>query len=109
MTMVLSYILQGVPEAAPLNPITRHEWVFPFVESIHICGFALLVGTVFVLDMRLLGVFFPRQTVSQLAKQLAPWITTGIVIMLITGPYLFSSDPHDYVQVAAFRDKMVLL
>ena len=92
-----------------MNPIARWEWVFPVVESIHICGFALLVGTVLILDMRLLGVFFKRQTVSQLARQLAPWIWTGIAIVLTTGPYLFSSDPGDYLQVPAFRIKMMLL
>jgi hypothetical protein len=109
MSMVLSYLFQGHPEAAPLNPITRYIWIFPFVESIHICGFALLVGTVLILDMRLLGVFFPRQPVSVVAKQLAPWIYTGIAMQLITGPYLFSSDASDYVQVPAFLVKMVLL
>jgi hypothetical protein len=107
--MLLSYILQGIPEAPPLNPIARWGWVFPVVESIHICGFALLVGTVFILDMRLLGVFFKRQTVSQLARQLAPWIWTGIAIQLTTGPYLFSSDAGEYWQVPAFHTKMALL
>lgn len=109
MTMSLIYLLQGVPEAAPLNPIARWEWVFPVVESLHICGFALLVGTVLILDMRLLGVLFQHRPVSQISKQVAPWIWTGIAIMLITGPYLFSSDPGEYIQVPAFRTKMVLL
>jgi hypothetical protein len=106
--MVLAYILQGIPEAAPLNPIARWEWVFPVVESIHICGFTLLVGTIAILDLRLLGVWLKRQSVAQLAKDLSPWIWTGIVVQLITGPYLFSSDPGEYIQVAAFRTKMVL-
>jgi hypothetical protein len=106
--MVLAYILQGIPEAAPLNPIARWEWVFPVVESIHICGFTLLVGTIAILDLRLLGVWLKRQAVAQLAKDLSPWIWTGIVVQLITGPYLFSSDPGEYIQVAAFRTKMVL-
>ena len=109
MMMMLSYILQGLPEAAPLNPIARWTWVFPFIESIHICGFGLLVGTTLVLDMRLLGVIFRKQAISKLAEQLAPWILTGLAIMLITGPYLLSSDPGEYIQVTSFRVKMVLL
>jgi hypothetical protein len=107
--MLLLSVLQGIPEALPLNPIARWEWVFPVVESIHICGFALLVGTVVILDLRLLGVFLRSQPVSRLARELAPWIWAGIVIQLTTGPYLFSADPHEYVQIAAFRNKMLFL
>ena len=106
--MLLLHILQGVYEPPSLNPIARWEWVFPVVESLHICGFTLLVGTVAILDLRLLGAFLRRQPVSWLARELAPWIWTGIVIQLITGPYLFSSDPGDYIQVPAFRNKMIL-
>ncbi|HXA75869.1 MAG TPA: DUF6644 family protein [Candidatus Acidoferrales bacterium] len=107
--MLLTFIVQGIPEAIPVNPIARWVWVFPVVESIHICGFTLLVGTVTILDLRLLGLFFPQLSISQVAKNLAPWINTGILIQLITGAYLFSGDPGEYVQVAAFRNKMLLL
>ena len=106
--LLAQVILQGLPEAIPVNPIARWVWVFPVVESIHICGFTLLVGTVTILDLRLLGLCFRQQSISQ-AKNLAPWTNTGILIQLITGAYLFSGDAGEYVQVAAFRSKMLLL
>jgi hypothetical protein len=106
--MILN-VLQGIREAAPINPIARWEWVFPVVESIHICGFSLLVGTVTILDLRLLGLTLRRQTVARLARQLSPWILTGILVQLITGPYLLSSDRPEYWQVPAFRNKMLFL
>ena len=107
--MFLAYLLQGIPEAAPLNPIARWEWVFPVVESIHICGFALLVGTIVILDLRLLGLVLRGQAVSKIAKALAPWIWAAILIQLTTGPYMLSSDPGEYLQVPAFRNKMLFL
>lgn len=108
-SLLVLQLLQGIPEAAPLNPIARWEWVFPVVEAIHICGFSLLVGTILILDLRLLGWCLSRQPISVIAKGLAPWIWAGIAIQLTTGPYLFSSDPHEYVQVPAFRNKMLFL
>ena len=76
--MLLAYaILQAHPEAIPLNPIARWEWVFPVVESIHICGFTLLVGTIVILDLRLLGLCLRQQPISQLARALSPWIWAG--------------------------------
>jgi hypothetical protein len=50
-----------------------------------------------------------KQPVSRVARDLSPWIWTGIVVQFITGPYLFSGDPFEYVQVTAFRVKMTLL
>jgi hypothetical protein len=107
--MLLTLFLQGRPEPPSPNPIAHYPWVFPWVETAHICGFALLVGTALVLNMRLMGVMFKDRSISSLAKQLAPWILGGLVCMLITGPYLMSSDAGEYIQVAAFKVKMVLL
>jgi hypothetical protein len=101
-------LLQGRPEAIPVNPIARWTFVFPIVESIHVLGFTLLVGTIVILDLRLLGWCLQRQPVSKIARDLSPWIWSGIVLQLVTGPYLFSGDPSEYVQVAAFRAKMLL-
>lgn len=107
--MCLVHIVEGVSHALPLNPIARWEWVFPVVEAVHICGFTLLVGSIVILDLRLLGISLRSQPVSRLAKELSPWIWAGIVLQLTTGPYLFSGDPHEYVQIAAFRNKMLFL
>jgi hypothetical protein len=92
-----------------LNPIDRWEWVFPVVESIHICGFALLVGTITVLDLRLSDLVLPRQSIAQLAKVLASWIYWGIAVQFVTGPYLFSASPRDYTHNPSFRMKMMFL
>jgi hypothetical protein len=97
------------PEAIPVNPIARWEWVFPIIETLHVLGFTLLVGMVVVLDLRLLGWRLRKYPVSHIAKSLSPWIWTGIIVQLTTGPYLFSGDPFEYVQVTAFRVKMALL
>jgi len=105
--MLHALILQAHPEALPINPIARWEWVFPIVEAIHICGFTLLVGSIVILDLRLLGVTLRGQPVSRIARELAPWIWAGLAFQLTTGPFLFSGDPHEYVQVAAFRNKML--
>jgi hypothetical protein len=104
---VILEVLQAVPEALPKNPIARWESVFPVVESLHICGFTLLVGTILILDFRLIGICLRKQLVSQLAKELSRWILAGLAIQLVTGPYLFSGDPREYLQVTAFRTKMV--
>jgi uncharacterized membrane protein len=109
MILPHAILLLARPEAIPVNPIARWEWVFPVVETVHVLGFTLLVGTIVMLDLRLLGWRLQKQPVSLVARELSPWIWTGILVQLITGPYLFSGDPVEYLQVTAFRVKMALL
>jgi hypothetical protein len=62
-----------------LNPINRWEWVFPVVESIHICGFALLVGTIAVLDLRLSDLVLPcNSSPGRICSRLPRTITLTI-------------------------------
>jgi len=85
------------------------EWAFPVVQSIHFIGFALSIGTIAIVDLRLLGMGMRRQTAAQLAADLTPWTYSGLAIMLITGPLLFSADAVVYHYNASFQFKMVCL
>lgn len=102
-------IAQAAKDSLSLNPINRWEWVFPVVESIHICGFTLLVGTVAILDLRLSDIVLKCRSTAQLASTLAPWIYLGIAVQFVTGPYLFTASPHDYLHNPSFRLKMIFL
>jgi hypothetical protein len=79
------------------------------LEIIHIAGFALAIGTIFMVDLRLMGVGMLRQKASQLARDLAPWTLAGFVAVLISGPLIWTSDPNMYLHNAAFVFKMEAL
>ena len=86
------------------NPLNNNEWAFPLLEIIHIAGFAFSVGTIAVVDLRLLG--WGKQSPAQLLKETGPWTLFGLVVMLISGPLIFSSDPAMYLRNASFHFKM---
>ena len=85
------------------------EWAFPVVESLHFVGLALLVGTIAIVDLRLLGIAMPRQSASELAADLEIWTRIGLALMLITGPLMFSADAVNYHHNPSFQFKMVCL
>ncbi len=89
------------------NPLNNNDWAFPLLECIHIAGFTLSIGTIAIVDFRLLGL--GTQKPVQLLKETAPWTLVGLVIMLISGPLIFSSDPYMYLGNYSFRFKMVAL
>jgi hypothetical protein len=89
------------------NPLNNNEWSFPLLECIHIAGFTLSIGTIAIVDFCLLG--FSSQKPAQLLKETAPWTLFGLVVMLLSGPLIFSSDPVMYMRNASFRFKIVAL
>jgi hypothetical protein len=91
------------------NPLNSSALVFPVLECLHIVGFALSVGTIAIVDFRLLGLGMRHQAVAEVAADLAPWTLVGLALMLTSGPLLFSSDPDMYYLNRAFQIKMVLL
>jgi len=72
--------------------IRQSLWLFPAIETVHLLGMAALVGTITVLDLRLLGWAMPRQRVSQVAARLLPWAWLGFGVQVVTGVLLFSSE-----------------
>src|SRR5579885_1080825 len=91
------------------NPLNASELIFPTLECMHIVGFAILVGSVSIVDFRMLGLGMTRQSPGELYKSLAPWTLFGLVIMLFSGPLMFSSDPDMYYLNWAFLIKMGFL
>src|SRR5271168_1210993 len=83
-------------QSAPSNPLNDATWLFPALECWHILGFALSVGTIAIVDFRLLGIGMLRQTSQELAQDLAPWTLFGIASMLLSGPLMFATDPDMY-------------
>ncbi len=81
----------------------------PVIESIHLVGVALLVGTIALVDLRLLGLGLRHLKPVSVAATLAPWTWAGALTVLITGPLLFWMDSTRYLKNPAFLLKMVLL
>ena len=89
--------------------IRESIWVFPIIETIHVLGITVLVGSIAIFDLRLLGLFFKREPVGQMAGQLLPLTWVGFAVMFVSGFLLFAAEAKDSYGNWAFRLKLVLL
>ncbi len=89
--------------------IRESDYAFPIIETIHTLGITLLVGTISVIDLRLLGLTLRHVSVSKLYRQIIPWTWGGFVVMFISGVLLFISEAKDNYGNPAFRIKLILL
>ena len=103
------HFLEWLSTSPLANAMNGPEWAFPVVESFHFIGFALLIGTIAIVDLRMLGLGMRHQRASELVTDLAPWTLAGLVLMLTTGPAMFSADAVVYFYNPSFRLKMICL
>ena len=107
--MDLLHFFRWLGSTAVASAINDSEWLFPVIESVHITGLAVLVGTIVIVDFRLLGLTLRDRPVPQLAADLRPWTLAGIAIMLTTGPLMLSAEPERGYGNPAFTFKMSCL
>lgn len=91
------------------NPLNSNEWAFPLTECFHITAFALSIGTIMMVDLRLLGLGMKRESARQLLKDTGLWTLAGLIIVITSGLLIFSSDPIHYLYNQAFRAKITAL
>jgi hypothetical protein len=97
-------------DATPISLIIRNStYIFPVVEVFHLLGLTLLLGTVTVVDMRILGVGMRRQSVADLASALTPWSVGAAILTIVSGILLFLSEAMKCYGNAAFPYKMWFL
>lgn len=96
-------------ETLPLARAMRESlWLFPAVETAHIIGFTILVGTVVAFDLRVLGLS-KSISVRALARHLLPWSVGALVVIVPTGLLLFLAQANELLNSGTFQLKMGLL
>ena len=93
------------------SSVALHEslYMYPIIESIHVIAITLFVGTVAMVDLRLLGLSFRDVPVSTMTSRVLPWTVAGFVVMIVTGLLLFYAIPVRTFHSVWFRTKMIFL
>lgn len=95
-------------ETSALGQLMRDSiWLFPMAEILHFMGLSLLIGSLLVVDCRLLG--FARNFPVAAVYRFLPLALAGFSINLVTGVMFFFSDPFRYYPNFAFRMKMCFI
>lgn len=86
----------------------NEQWAWPWAESLHFFGMALLFGSLLVMDLRLMG--FLRKYVSiNAVHALTPYAVVGFLINLATGIAFFLKDAARYLPNQSFVFKMIMI
>jgi hypothetical protein len=89
--------------------IAESTWLFPIVETIHVLALTVVVGSVAMMDLRLLGFGSRNRPASEVIANSLPWAWTAFTVAFIAGSMMFSSKATTYYLNLPFRIKMVCL
>lgn len=107
--MALEAVLQSLYQSALAMQIRESELAFPLIETAHVLAISTVVGTIAIVDLRLLGLASRERSVGRLSQDILPvtWIAFGIAVA--SGFLMFMSNAPNYAHNFYFRSKLVLL
>jgi hypothetical protein len=82
-------------------------WLYPLANLAHVVGASLLVGSILVFDILLLrNRFDMAAAISRTALGVA---AAGLILLLISGPIMFSAEATSFGRNPIFLAKMALI
>jgi hypothetical protein len=89
--------------------IHRTAWAFTTIELVHVFAISLVIGSIAIVDLRLLGVGSTKRPVTGLAGAVLPVTWAAFVLAVLAGSLLFISQAAAYFSNTAFRIKMLII
>ena len=89
--------------------IRQSLYLFPAIETLHVLAITLVVGTIAIVDLRLLGVPDREKAVRRLTAEILPYTWGFFVVATISGFLMFASRATVYAGAAPFQAKIGIL
>jgi len=96
-------------EALPIALYIGESWWFPLLESIHVVSATFVLGSILMVDLRLLGLAALDYPVSRITAEVVPWTYGACALSVVTGFGMFMCRASHYADNSAFEIKMTLL
>jgi len=92
-----------------VTPITHSPTAYAATSMLHYFSFFVLVGTIALVDLRVLGIAVRRKSAKQLAEQLFPWTWAALIIAIVTGFFEFAGGADEFVASKMFLLKLAIM
>lgn len=88
--------------------ISKSLWGFAIAETFHIVGLTILLGAILLINLTVLG-FGVKRPARRVARELFPWVLSGLLLMIGSGIPMFMSSAIVYATSFPLLVKLVLL
>jgi hypothetical protein len=88
------------------DTLNNTEWAFALAECVHIGGFAVGVGSIALVDFRMLNLGLRRETAGRILRYTELWTLIALLFVVFSGVALFLSQTDVYRVNLVFPIKM---
>ena len=89
--------------------VRENDLLFPSIESVHVLAICLVVGSIAVVDLRLLGFASVDRPVGRLMRSILPITVGAFGLAVAAGSLLFISHASKYLENRFFIAKITLI
>jgi hypothetical protein len=107
--MVLQGLWQALEGSGLGQAIAAGTWEFPTIETVHVIAIVTVLGSILVVDLRLLGLASKESAVTRLSHDTLPWTWGAFAVAVVSGVLLFVSKATTYMVNPFFIWKMILM
>ena len=100
---------EGMLQNAIADALNNTEWAFALAECAHIGGFAVGIGSIALVDFRMLNLGLRHETASRILRYTEPWTLIALAVVVFSGSALFLSQVGIYLVNPIFPFKMYVL
>jgi hypothetical protein len=105
----MSDILQYLYDTSLATAMREGASLFPWIESIHVLAITLVVGTIAIVDLRLIGFSAHRRSANRLIRDMLPFTWGAFAVAVVTGTLMFIPNAPSYWANTEFRVKLCLV
>ena len=81
----------------------------PIIQTVHILGIAVVMGSIVLLNLRILGLAIPSQPIHEITSRVMPWFWIALMSNVISGAFFVFGRPMRYFNNPVFMWKVIFL
>ena len=103
---MLLHLCRWLQDNSFIALINGTAWTAAALEIVHYFSMFILVGSMVIVDLRVLGLVGRQQDATQLADRLFPWIWASLALNSLSGFFMFAGSAIAYYRNDIFYDKV---
>lgn len=101
--------LKSLEDSGVATAIRNSAYWFPTLEAVHVMALGLMLGTITVVDLRLLGLASRERSAERVSDEVLKWTWAAFAVVALSGFTMFTTNARVYAHNTAFLIKLCLL
>ena len=100
---------EALEQARWVHTLSVTGWMYSTVSVIHYLTMFWFIGSVAIIDLRVMGIAARKRNLNELSNQLYPWAWTGFGLAILSGCLMFATDAGDWAPDPIFHIKLGMI